>query len=203
MYYKAKVNNLTPTGLDAPIFEISRDEKGTDGWHQVECRESHELWGKLLRVNYDKQNKYPKVELWIWTDDGNIVIFKSSLWKTIRSVLYKLSAPETIDKILLKANWFDAKQPDGTTKVVRYVSVFVDGQKWDNPFNSDDERIRPVDVQSNWKHFAWDYSNVDAFVVDTLIPQIQSKLINQQTQQTEQVEVKEHKNENPKDVLPF
>jgi hypothetical protein len=27
MYYKAKVNNLAPSSLDAPIFAISRDEK--------------------------------------------------------------------------------------------------------------------------------------------------------------------------------
>jgi hypothetical protein len=43
MYYKAKVNNLAPSSLDAPIFAISRDEKVGDEWKQVEYREDHVL----------------------------------------------------------------------------------------------------------------------------------------------------------------
>jgi hypothetical protein len=41
-------------------------------------------------------------------------------------MLYKLSAPEKIDKVTLKANWFDGKDKDGKPAVIRYIAVFVD-----------------------------------------------------------------------------
>lgn len=203
MYYKAKVNNLAPSSLDAPIFAISRDEKWQDWWHQVEYEETHVLEWKLTRVFYSSQDKYPKVNLWFLRDDGNTVIYKTSLWKTIRSMLYKLSAPEKIDKVTLKANWFDGKDKDGKPAVIRYIAVFVDWQKRDNPFDKDEPKVKPKVIESNWKFYWYDWDEVDKFIIEDLIPHINDKLVNKYEKKEESVEIKERPHDNPEDVLPF
>lgn len=202
MYYKVKVNNLAPSSLDAPIFAISRDEKVGDEWKQVEYREDHVLEWKLTRVFYSSQDKYPKLNLRFQLDDGNIAIYKTSLWKTTRNLLYKLSAPEKIDKVTLKANWFDGKDKDGNPSVIRYISVFVDWQKWDNPFDRDEPKIKPKVIESNWKFYWYDWEDVDKFIIEDLIPHINSKLVNKYERNEDSVTV-ERKNEDPNDCLPF
>jgi len=203
MYYKAKVNNLAPSSLDAPIFAISRDEKVDWEWKQVEYREDHELSWKLTRVFYSSQDKYPKLNLWFQMDDGNTVIYKTSLWKTIRNVLYKLSAPEKIDRVTLRANWFDWKDKDGKPAVIRYIAVFVDWQKRDNPFDKDEQKVKPKVIESNWKFYWYDWEEVDKFIINDLIPQINSKLVNKYEKPEEPSVEVDRKNENPEDVLPF
>lgn len=203
MYYKAKVNNLAPSSLDAPIFAISRDEKVDWEWKQVEYREDHELSWKLTRVFYSAQDKYPKLNLRFQMDDGNTVIYKTSLWKTIRNVLYKLSAPDKIDKVTLRANWFDWKDKDGKPAVIRYISVFVDWQKRDNPFDKDEQKVKPKVIESNWKFYWYDWEEVDKFIINDLIPHINSKLVNKYEKPEEPSVDVERKNEKPEDVLPF
>ena len=203
MYYKAKVNNLAPSSLDAPIFAISRDEKVGDEWKQVEYREDHVLEWKLIRVFYSSQDKYPKLNLRFQLDDGNIVIYKTSLWKTTRNLLYKLSAPEKIDKVTLKANWFDGKDKDGNPSVIRYIAVFVDWQKWDNPFDKDEPKIKPKVIESNWKFYWYDWDEVDKFIIEDLIPHINDKLVNKYEKKEESVEIKERPHEDPESCLPF
>lgn len=203
MYYKAKVNNLAPSSLDAPIFAISRDEKWQDWWHQVEYEETHVLEWKLTRVFYSSQDKYPKVNLWFLRDDGNTVIYKTSLWKTIRTMLYKLSAPEKIDKVTLKANWFDGKDKDGKPAVIRYIAVFVDWQKRDNPFDKDEPKVKPKVIESNWKFYWYDWDEVDKFIIEDLIPHINDKLVNKYEKKEESVEIKERPHEDPESCLPF
>lgn len=202
MYYKAKVNNLAPSSLDAPIFAISRDEKVNWEWKQVEYREDHVLEWKLTRVFYSSQDKYPKLNLWFQTDDGNTVIYKTSLWKTTRNLLYKLSAPNKIDRVTLKANRFDWKDKDGKPSVIRFIAVFVDWQKRDNPFDKDEPKIKPKVIESNWKFYGYDWDEVDKFIIEDLIPHINDKLVNKYEKKEESVPV-ERKNENPEDVLPF
>ena len=203
MYYKAKVNNLAPSSLDAPIFAISRDEKVNWEWKQVEYREDHILEWKLTRVFYSSQDKYPKLNLRFQMDDGNTVIYKTSLWKTIRTMLYKLSAPEKIDRVTLKANWFDGKDKDGKPAVIRFIAVFVDGQKRDNPFDKDEPKVKPKVIESNWKFYWYDWEDVDKFIIEDLIPHINSKLVNKYEKNEESIDIKERKNENPEDILLF
>ncbi len=203
MYYKAKVNNLAPSSLEAPIFAISRDEKVWGDWKQVEYREDHELSWKLTRVFYSAQDKYPKLNLWFLMDDGNTVIYKTSLWKTIRNVLYKLSAPDKIDRVTLKANWFDWKDKDGKQSVIRYIAVFVDWQKRDNPFNKDEPKVKPRVIESWWKFYWYDWEDVDKFIINDLIPQINSKLVNKYEKPEEPSVEVERKNEDASQVLPF
>lgn len=196
MYYKAKVNNLAPSSTEAPIFAIYRDEKWPSGWTQVEYKEDHNLSGKLTKVVYNTQSQYPKVELWLMLDNGDTVIFKSSLGKTTRSILYKLSAPEKIDHVGFKADWFETTEWEKRT--VRYISVYVDGEKCNIPFEKDDPKVTPTAVEQNGKFYGYDWDKVNEFVINELIPQIQKKLVNQ----NEYTPV-ERKNENPKDVMPF
>ena len=198
MYYKAKVNNLAPSSTEAPVFAIYRDEKWPSGWMQVEYKEDHDLAWKLTKVVYNAQSQYPKVELWLLRDNGDTVIFKSSLGKTTRSILYKLSAPEKIDNVVFKANWFETTE--GEKKTVRYVSVYVDGEKCNIPFDKDDERVKPTAVEQNGKFYGYDWDKVNDFVINELIPQIQGKLVNKRNDEPVKVE---RKNENPEDVLPF
>lgn len=202
MYYKAKVNNLAPSSLDAPIFAISRDEKVNWEWKQVEYREDHVLEWKLTRVFYSSQDKYPKLNLRFQMDDGNTVIYKTSLWKTTRTMLYKLSAPSKIDRVTLKANRFDWKDKDGNPSVIRFIAVWVDWQKRDNPFDKDEPKIKPKVIESNWKFYGYDWDEVDKFIIEDLIPHINDKLVNKYEKKEESVPV-ERKNENPEDVLPF
>lgn len=202
MYYKAKVNNLAPSSLDAPIFAISRDEKVNWEWKQVEYREDHVLEWKLTRVFYSSQDKYPKLNLRFQMDDGNTVIYKTSLWKTTRTMLYKLSAPSKIDRVTLKANRFDWKDKDGNTSVIRFIAVWVDWQKRDNPFDKDEPKIKPKVIESNWKFYGYDWDEVDKFIIEDLIPHINDKLVNKYEKKEESVPV-ERKNEDPESVIPF
>lgn len=198
MYYKAKVNNLAPSSTEAPVFAIYRDEKWPNGWVQVEYKEDHDLAWKLTKVVYNAQSQYPKVELWLLRDNGDTVIFKSSLGKTTRSILYKLSAPEKIDNVVFKANWFETTEWE--KKTVRYVSVYVDGEKCNIPFDKDDERVKPTAVEQNGKFYGYDWDKVNDFVINELIPQIQEKLVNKRSDESVHVE---RKNEDPKDCMPF
>lgn len=203
MYYKAKVNNLAPTSLDAPIFAISRDEKVWWEWKQVEYREDHVLEWKLTRVFYTSQDKRPKLNLRFQMDDGNTVIYKTSLNKTIRNLLYKLSAPSKIDRVTLKANWFDGQDEKWEKKIIRFIAVFVDWQKWDNPFSKDEPKIKPKVIESNGKFYWYDWDEVDKFIIEDLIPHINEKLVNKYDKPVEESVPVERKNENPEDVLPF
>lgn len=198
MYYKAKVNNLTPSSKESPIFAIYRDEKWPSGWMQVEYTEDHTLSGKLTRVQYNTQTQYPKVELWLLRDNWDTVIFKSSLGKTTRSILYKLSWVDKIDNVTMKADWFETT--DEEKRTVRYVSVYVDWEKCNIPFEKDDPRVSPEKIEQNWKVYWYDWDKVNEFVINELIPQIQSKLVNKRSDESVGVE---RKNENPEDVLPF
>lgn len=198
MYYKAKVNNLTPSSKESPIFAIYRDEKWPSGWMQVEYTEDHTLSGKLTRVQYNTQTQYPKVELWLLRDNWDTVIFKSSLGKTTRSILYKLSWVDKIDNVTMKADWFETT--DEEKRTVRYVSVYVDWEKCNIPFEKDDPRVQPTKVEQNWKVYWYDWDKVNEFVINELIPQIQSKLVNKRSEESVGVE---RKNENPEEVLPF
>ena len=198
MYYKAKVNNLTPSSKESPIFAIYRDEKWPSGWMQVEYTEDHTLSGKLTRVQYNTQTQYPKVELWLLRDNWDTVIFKSSLGKTTRSILYKLSWVEKIDNVTMKADWFETTEWEKRT--VRYVSVYVDWEKCNIPFEKDDPKVSPEKIEQNWKVYWYDWDKVNEFVINELIPQIQSKLVNKRSDESVGVE---RKNENPEDVLPF
>lgn len=204
MYYKAKVLNLAPSSLDAPIFAISRDEKVGWEWKQVEYRENHELSWKLTRVFYDSESKYPKLNLRFKQPDENIIIYKTSMWKTVRNLLYKLSAPEKIDNVTLKANRFEWKDKEWKTQVIRYIAVFVDGQKRDNPFDKSDERIKPKVIESWWKFYWYDWEDVDKFIFDTLLPSIQEKLVNKYVKEEAYVPVKREPEEKKEDLeLPF
>lgn len=178
-YLKAKLENFGK-GNDTPYFNILK-------WNWVE-NESVWQWAfvewTLRHVEVRDTQYWPYATLEMEDGENNSIKWGMKLWRTMRNILFKLYAAASNDikikNINLKTGVYNDK---------KFVSILIDGMKYDNPFSKRNEalakydtseeitsRIREVKDPETWEVVKRDETKLDEWVISTIIPAINDAL---------------------------
>lgn len=179
-YLKAKLENFWK-GNDTPYFNILK-------WNWTE-NESIWQWAfiewTLKHVDVKDTQYWPYVTLEIEDEENNSIKWGMKLWRTMRNILFKLYVPAGLDK---KINNINLKT--GVYNEKKYVSILIDWEKYDNPFNKWNEamakydvseeitsRVREVKDPETWEVVKRDETKLDEWVISEIIPAINDALV--------------------------
>lgn len=176
-YLRAKLENFGK-GNDTPFFNITK-------WNGTEA-ESIWQWAfiewTLKHVNAKDTQYWTYVTLDIEDTENNAIQWWMKLGQTMRNVLFKLyaAADKWIKNINLKTGVYNEK---------KYVSILIDGEKYDNPFSKWNEamakydvsdeitsRVRVVKDPETWEVVKKDETKLDEWIVSKIIPTINDGL---------------------------
>lgn len=176
-YLRAKLENFGK-GNDTPFFNITK-------WNGTEA-ESIWQWAfiewTLKHVNAKDTQYWIYVTLDIEDAENNAIQWWMKLGQTMRNVLFKLyaAADKWIKNINLKTGVYNEK---------KYVSILIDGEKYDNPFSKWNEamakydvsdeitsRVRIVKDPETWEVVKKDETKLDEWIVSKIIPTINDGL---------------------------
>lgn len=176
-YLRAKLENFGK-GSDTPFFNITK-------WNGTEA-ESVWQWAFIEWTLKHVEAKDTQYGLYITLDiedeENNAIQWGMKLWQTMRNVLFKLYAASEkgIKNINLKTGVYNEK---------KFVSIFIDGEKYDNPFSKWNEamakydvsdeitsRVRIVKDPETWEVVKKDETKLDEWIVSTIIPAINDAL---------------------------
>ena len=176
-YLRAKLENFGK-GNDTPFFNITK-------WNGTEA-ESIWQWAfiewTLKHVNAKDTQYWTYVTLDIEDAENNAIQWWMKLGQTMRNVLFKLYAAtdKWIKNINLKTGVYNEK---------KYVSILIDGEKYDNPFSKWNEamakydvsdeitsRVRIVKDPETWEVVKKDETKLDEWIVSKIIPTINDGL---------------------------
>lgn len=176
-YLRAKLENFGK-GNDTPFFNITK-------WNWTEA-ESVWQWAFIewtLKHVEAKDTQYGLyVTLDIEDEENNAIQWWMKLGQTMRNVLFKLYAASEkgIKNINLKTGVYNEK---------KFVSIFIDGEKYDNPFSKWNEamakydvsdeitsRVRIVKDPETWEVVKKDETKLDEWIVSKIIPAINDGL---------------------------
>lgn len=174
-YLRAKLENFGK-GNDTPFFNITK-------WNWTEA-ESIWQWAfvewALKHVSAKDTQYWTYVTLDIEDEENNSIQWWMKLGQTMRNILFKLYSPASknikIKKINLKTGVYNDK---------KYVSILIDGERYQNPFltrddmkNSYDispevtEKIRVIKDPETWEVIKKDETKLDERVIKEIIPTI-------------------------------
>ena len=178
-YLRAKLENFGK-GNDTPFFNITK-------WNWMEA-ESIGQWAfiewTLKQVTAKDTQFWIYVTLDIEDEENNAIQWGMKLWQTMRNVLFKLYSPASkgikIKNVNLKTGVYNEK---------KYVSILIDGNKYDNPFSKWDDakqkfdiseditsRIRIVKDPETGEVVKKDETKLDEWIVQIIIPTINDAL---------------------------
>ena len=178
-FLRAKLENFGKWP-DTPRFVITR-------WNWMEAEKVWEwafIEGTLQKITAKDTQYWTYVLFDIEDAENNAIQWGMKLWQTMRNVLFKLYAPASkdikINNIMLKTGVYNDK---------KFVSIFVDWQKYDNPFSKWNdlewkyeiapeitEKIRIVKDPETWEVIKKDETKLDEWVIHLVIPTINSCL---------------------------
>jgi len=178
-FLRAKLENFWK-GNDTPYFKITR-------WNGMEA----EKVGEWAFIEWTLQHISAKdTQFWTYVlfdiedAENNAIQWGMKLWQTMRNILFKLYVPASEDKkinnIMLKTGVYNDK---------KFVSIFVDGEKYNNPFSKWNEAMARYDVSpeitekvrivkdpETWEIIKKDETKLDEWIVHLIIPTINSCL---------------------------
>lgn len=178
-FLRAKLENFGKWP-DTPRFVITK-------WNWMEAEKVWEwafIEGTLQKITAKDTQFWTYVLFDIEDAENNAIQWGMKLWQTMRNVLFKLYAPASkdikINNIMLKTGVYNDK---------KFVSIFVDGQKYDNPFSKWNdlewkyeispeitEKVRVVKDPETWEVVKKDETKLDEWVIHLVIPTINSCL---------------------------
>lgn len=178
-FLRAKLENFGKWP-DTPRFVITK-------WNWMEAEKVWEwafIEGTLQKITAKETQYWTYVLFDIEDAENNAIQWWMKLWQTMRNILFKLYAPASQDKkinnIILKTWVYNDK---------KFVSILVDGQKYDNPFSKWNdtlqkydvspeitEKIRVVKDPETWEIVKKDETKLDEWVQHLVIPTINSCL---------------------------
>jgi hypothetical protein len=178
-FLRAKLENFWK-GNDTPYFKITK-------WNGMEAEKVWE-WAFIewtLQHITAKETQYWTYVLFDIEDaENNAIQWGMKLWQTMRNILFKLYVPASkdikINNIMLKTWVFNEK---------KFVSIFVDGEKYSNPFSTRNELTQKYDVSKEitekvrivkdpetWEVVKKDETKLDEWIIHLIIPAINSCL---------------------------
>lgn len=174
-FLRAKLENFGK-GNDTPFFNITK-------WNWMEA-ESIWQWAfiewTLKHVDAKDTQFWIYVTLEIEDEENNSIKWGMKLGQTMRNILFKLYSPASkeikIKNINLKTGVYNEK---------KYVSILIDGTRYDNPFSKWNDalakfdiseeitsRIREVKDPDTWEVVKKDETKLDEWIVHIIIPTI-------------------------------
>ena len=202
-FLRAKLENFWK-GNETPRFVITR-------WN---CIEAVKVWEwdfiewELKEINAKDTQYWTYVTFDIEDKENNAIQWGMKLWQTMRNLLFKLYVPASKDikikNIMLKTWIYNDK---------KFVTLFVDWQKYDNPFSKWNEaaqrfdvdpkiteRVRIVKDPETWEVIKKDETKLDQWIEENIIPTINWSLSNNQSISEK---IKEANKDDALDTLPF
>lgn len=176
-FLRAKLENFGKWS-DTPFFNITK-------WNWM-AAESVWQWAfiewTLKHVTYKDTQYWPYVTLEIEDEENNNIQWGMKLGKTMRNVLFKLYAPASADKKIKNINL-----KTGVYNDKKYVSIFIDWEKYDNPFykwnwekydvsEEITSRVREVKDPETWEIVKRDETKLDEWIINIIIPTINDAL---------------------------
>ena len=202
-FLRAKLENFWK-GNETPRFVITR-------WNGIEAVKVWEwdfIEWELKEINAKDTQYWTYVTFDIEDKENNAIQWGMKLWQTMRNLLFKLYVPASKDikikNIMLKTWIYNDK---------KFVTLFVDWQKYDNPFSKWNEeaqrfdvdpkiteRVRIVKDPETWEVIKKDETKLDQWIEENIIPTINWSLSNNQSISEK---IKEANKEDDLDSLPF
>lgn len=200
-FLTAKLDWLMMSDKNWPHFVITRwnrdkqeSETIVESCNYIEWK----LTGLEVKEEEREWKKSNKVIFELSDDEGNNIKWRIGYWPTVRKIIQKLTAPKEINNVRFSC-WRYSMEVDGKTRVWNYVTVFVDGQKRDDPFDFEKD-IKPkrrviLDPETN-EFIKYNDTELDKWILEELVPQVQSKIMNQPMITADSEEIEE-------DTMPF
>ena len=202
-FLRAKLENFWK-GNETPRFVITR-------WNGIEAVKVWEwdfIEWELKEINAKDTQYWTYVTFDIEDKENNAIQWGMKLWQTMRNLLFKLYVPASKDikikNIMLKTWIYNDK---------KFVTLFVDWQKYDNPFSKWNEaeqrfdvdpkiteRVRIVKDPETWEVIKKDETKLDQWIEENIIPTINWSLSNNQSISEK---IKEANKDDDLDSLPF
>ena len=203
-FLRAKLENFWK-GNETPRFVITR-------WNGIEAVKVWEwdfIEWELKQIDVKDTQYWTYVTFDIEDKENNAIQWGMKLWQTMRNILFKLYVPASKDmkikNIMLKTGLYNDK---------KFVSLFVDWQKYDNPFSKWNEAAQRFDVDptitekvrivkdpETWEVVKKDETKLDEWIAQIIIPTINWSLA---TNQSIAEKIKEvNKKDDDLDSLPF
>ena len=174
-FLRAKLENFWK-GNDVPRFVITR-------WNGIEAVKVWEwdfIEWELKQIDVKDTQYWTYVTFDIEDKENNAIQWGMKLWQTMRNILFKLYVPASKDikikNIMLKTGLYNDK---------KFVSLFVDWQKYDNPFSKWNEAAQRFDVDptitekvrivkdpETWEVVKKDETKLDEWIEQIIIPTI-------------------------------
>lgn len=178
-FLRAKLENFGKWP-ETPRFVITK-------WNWMEAEKIWEwafIEGTLQHITAKETQYWTYVLFDIEDAENNAIQWGMKLWQTMRNILFKLYAPASkdikINNIMLKTGVYNDK---------KFVSILVDGMKYDNPFSKWNEAFQKYDVApeitekirivkdpETWEVVKKDETKLDEWVEHLVIPTINSCL---------------------------
>lgn len=179
-YVNARLEGLLSSDKEGPHFKIVSWNK--DEWEKVICESCSYIEWELTWLEVVEQEwegkKVNKVVFILTDDEGNQIKWRIGYGTTVRKVIQKLTAPEEIGKVRFNV-WRYSMEVDGKTREWNYVSVFVDGQKYDDPFDYEKDikpRRRVINDPETGEFVKFVDTDLEKRVLEDLVPTVVNKL---------------------------
>lgn len=178
-FLRAKLENFGK-GNDTPYFNITK-------WNGVES-ESIWQWAfiewTLKKITAKETQYWTYITLDIEDEENNAIQWWMKLGQTMRNILFKLYAPASKDIKIKNVNL-----KTGVYNEKKYVSILIDGEKYDNPFSKWNEAMAKYDVSDEitskirivkdpetWEIVKKDETKLDEWIQHLIIPTINACL---------------------------
>lgn len=212
-YLSAKLDGLMMSDKAWPHFVISkwnRDTSKTDvicesctfiEWQLVDLsvEDGEYEWKKTKRIIFD-----------LLDDEWNNIRWRIWYWPTVRKVIMKLCWPKKINKVRFSCGRY-SMDVQWKTKTWNYVTVRVDWEKRDDPFDFEKD-IKPkrraiVDPETN-EFIKYNDTALDDWIFNELLPSVQIKvkdkpIATDNPEDKEEEAIKEAMEDRVDDEIPF
>ena len=184
-YVTATLNWLMMSDREWPHFTITK-------WNR-EKQEVETLTDSCNYIEWELTNLEVEEFEWEWKKTNKIIFtlvdeewndIRWRIWygSTIRKVLQKLSgvvkAWQTIWKVRFSC-WRYSMEAEWKTRTGNYVAVYVDWQKWDDPYDYVKDiqpKVREVKDPETWEVVKRVTTDLDNWILNELVPMIKDWL---------------------------
>ncbi len=181
-FLQCKLDGLMPSDKEWPHFVLSTWNK--DEWEKIVCESCNYVEWEMIDIEVMEQEwewkKVKKVIITLLDDEWNQIRWRIWYWTTIRKVIQRLSAPNLKEIGLVRFScWRYSMERDWKTISWNFVAVYVDWQKWDDPYDYEKDiapRRRAIQDPETWEIVKYNDDWLERWILEDLVPDIKNKL---------------------------
>lgn len=207
-FLQAKLDGLLPSDKEWPHFVLSTWNK--DEGEKIVCESCNYIEWEMVNIEVVEQEwewkKVKKVLINLLDDEWNNIRWRIWYGTTIRKVIQKLSAAKEIGMVRFSCGRYSMER-DWKTISWNFVAVYVDGQKYDDPFDYEKDimpKRRAIKDPETGEIVKYNDSELENWILEELVPMIHDKLkvANTTVASEKDIEFDEKKEEEDLD-MPF